>query len=141
MISCSRRLQFCAGHRVWKHESKCSYLHGHNYVAVIHATASTLDNLGRVIDFSVLKESIGRWLEDNWDHGFLLFREDKEASTVLSLIPGQKIFYLDSNPTAENMANYLLREVAPQLLQGTGVIVHRVDLWETENCCAVASLS
>jgi hypothetical protein len=51
-----RRIPFAAGHRVFQHESKCRNLHGHNYVAVLHARADAgLDALGRVIDFSVLK--------------------------------------------------------------------------------------
>ena len=44
------------------------------------------------------------------------------------------IFILDNNPTAENMANYLLHEVSPKVLQGTGVEVHKIVFWETENC-------
>jgi hypothetical protein len=33
-----------------------------------------------------------------------------------------------------------LHEVAPRLLDGTGVTVRRVVLWETENCYTEASL-
>ena len=37
------------GHRVYRHESKCAHLHGHNYR--IHFTVTgRLDSLGRVID-------------------------------------------------------------------------------------------
>lgn len=56
------------------------------------------------------------------------------------MVKGQKVFWLDGNPTAENMAFYLLRTVGPQQLAGTGVRLVRVVLWETENCCAEAVL-
>lgn len=28
MITCTRRIQFAAGHRVMRHESKCRVIHG-----------------------------------------------------------------------------------------------------------------
>ncbi len=43
MITATRRVQFCAGHRVHRHESKCRNLHGHNYVAFFTAEAERLD--------------------------------------------------------------------------------------------------
>ena len=140
MTTAVRRLQFCAGHRVWKHEHKCANLHGHNYVAFVHAEADRLDALGRVIDFSVLKDRIGGWIESNWDHGFICHREDTEALAAMEAIPNQKTFTMDHNPTAENMADYLLRVVGPQQLAATGVRLVRVVLWETENCYAEVAL-
>lgn len=140
MTTAVRRIQFCAGHRVWKHEHRCANLHGHNYVAFVHAEAEQLDALGRVIDFSVLKEKIGGWIDANWDHGFICHREDSEALQAMKAIPNQKLFEMDANPTAENLADYLLRVVGPQQLNGSGVRLVRVVLWETENCYAEVSL-
>ena len=154
-ISCTRRIQFCAGHRVYGHESKCANMHGHNYVAFFEAEAwaeslddalRNLDHIGRVIDFSVLKEKIGGWIDENWDHGFLFFSEDTAMRDLFvvnhELIgPGaQKHFMMPVNPTAENMAWYLLRVQCPALLEGTGVRVRKVTIWETENCFAEATL-
>lgn len=133
-VTAVRRLQFCAGHRVHLHESKCRNLHGHNYVVFFHAEAEALDALGRVIDFGVLKAKLAPWIEENWDHGMILWKSDAEALAVVSQLQGQKVFELPTNPTAENMALYLLHEVAPRQLQGTGVTITRVVLWETENC-------
>lgn len=140
MITCTRRLQFCAGHRVLRHESKCANPHGHNYVALFEATAASLDDIGRVIDFSVLKEKIGGWIDKHWDHSFIVFKEDEKLKEVLSTVDRNKpIFISDFNPTAEEMASYLLRVVCPEVLKGTGVTVRKVTLWETENCKAEAS--
>ena len=139
-IICTRRIQFCAGHRLWRHEGKCAYLHGHNYVAYFHAFADGLDEIGRIIDFSELKSRLGEWIEANWDHGFLLNRADEETRAAVACIPGQKLFMLDGNPTAENLAASLLREVAPVVLAGTGVRIVKVVLWETENCMVEVSV-
>lgn len=133
-ITTTRRIQFSAGHRLWKHEGRCAHVHGHNYVVFFHATADQLDSLGRVIDFTVLKERLGGWIEEHWDHGFICHREDREIIDALSAVRGQKIFLLDANPTAENLADYLLRVVCPRQLTGTGVRIVRVALWETDNC-------
>lgn len=145
MISCVRRVQFCAGHRVVNHESKCRNLHGHNYVALFHARAPELDGVGRVIDFGVLKERLGGWVDTYWDHGLVLWEDDLAVARLIRIDapeapPLGKWFFLPTNPTAENMAVYLLREVAPEVLEGTGVEVFKVTLWETENCYAEATL-
>jgi len=148
--SCTRRLQFCAGHRVMKHESKCANLHGHNYVALITAHGPGLDDVGRVIDFGVLKERVGGWIDDHWDHGLVLNQEDKELIEMVgdfkvrksagAGVGYQKLYLMLNNPTAENMAAHLLWHVCPDVLHGTGVKVKRVRLWETENCYADATL-
>jgi len=140
MITASRRIQFAYGHRVWKHESKCKHFHGHNGVVWLHARAPELDSLGRVIDFGVLKERIGAWIEQNWDHGFIYNIEDEETEKVLLSLSEQKVFRLDNNPTAEVMASFLLHVVCPHLLEGTGVEVFKVTFYETENCFAEATL-
>jgi len=136
MMTVSRRIVFCAGHRIWGHEGRCAHLHGHNYTAIFHAAAEELDPLGRVIDFSILKDRLGGWIDKHWDHGFICHRGDEQTIAVLRSIPGQKMFLLDDNPTAENLAQYLLRVVGPEQLAGTGVRLVKVELWETENCRA-----
>lgn len=142
MQSCVRKLHFCYGHRVMNHESKCRNLHGHNGVLWIHATVvNNLDDLGRVIDFGVLKQKIGSWVDENWDHTMIINKDDLKTIDLLNEVDRNKeIFILPYNPTAENMANYLLHEVCPEQLFKMGVIVHQVDLHETENCVAKASL-
>jgi 6-pyruvoyltetrahydropterin/6-carboxytetrahydropterin synthase len=143
MITCSRRLHFCAGHRVLGHENKCANPHGHNYVVWIHAQAPSLDAIGRVIDFSVLKAKVGGWLDRWWDHTFLVSEQDEAMVDVLiRSLPGQNKapFICTFNPTAEEMARFLLKTVCPEVLEGTGVQVVRVEIYETENCMAEASL-
>ena len=142
--TCVRRIQFCAGHRVMDHESKCQNMHGHNYVVFFHARALWLDSIGRVIDFSVLKEKMGGWIDTYWDHGFIYYLEDDEMATMFGFEEGghqkYKNFGLPYNPTAENMAKYLLEVTASLQMEGTGVEVFKVVLWETENCYAEAEL-
>lgn len=123
------------------HESKCATLHGHRYVVEITATAPALDGIGRVIDFSVLKQKIGTWLDEAWDHTTLLCHEDLQTIEALDKAPGfKKPWIAPFNPTAENMASFLLKEICPKLLEGTDVTVTKVTVWETPNCWAEAFL-
>jgi len=108
-------------------------------------TETDTDGIGRVVDFSVLKERVGGWVEDKWDHGFILHEDDDAgwaAMAVFSQESGvqQKVATIGVNPTAENMANHLLRAVGPLVLEDTGVELVAVRLWETENCYADATL-
>jgi len=132
-----RILEIDAGHRVVGHEGKCASLHGHRYKFEIYATADDLDNIGRVIDFSILKEVIGNWLEHNWDHAMILWEEDPVAYLWQSdALSDQKFFALPYNPTAENLASYLFEE-AEKLLKPYGVRVIKIVCWETPNCFAI----
>jgi 6-pyruvoyltetrahydropterin/6-carboxytetrahydropterin synthase len=140
-ITCTRKLSFSAGHRVLGHEGVCAYPHGHNYHVWITAEAEKLDEIGRVIDFFVLKEKVGGWLDSHWDHTFLLFEEDQEMISALKIITGpRKPFLCPFNPTAENMAYYLLKVVCPEVLAATGITVVRVVVEETSNCSAEATM-
>jgi 6-pyruvoyltetrahydropterin/6-carboxytetrahydropterin synthase len=140
-LTATRRIQFCAGHRVLGHEGKCRHMHGHNYVVLFTAKGrhGGLDDVGRVIDFSVLKERLGGWIDDHWDHSFIYGRQDTEVFNALAEVDGQHSYELPYNPTAENMAYYLLTVIGPMVLEGTGVALTSVRVWETENCYAEAS--
>jgi 6-pyruvoyltetrahydropterin/6-carboxytetrahydropterin synthase len=109
-------------------------------VVFFEAEADQLDDIGRVIDFSVLKQKLGGWIDEHWDHGFILGEADSRARAVIGGMAGQKQYVMPLNPTAENMAGYLLHHVGPEALTGTGVRLVKVILWETENCYAVAEL-
>lgn len=139
-VSCTRRIEFDAAHRVAGHEGKCRNLHGHRYAIEATFTANELDTLGRVVDFGVIKERLGTWIDSNWDHTTILYDQDAPLGAAIEQHTGQKIFYLPANPTAENMAEYLLLTVCPSLFSGLPITCQRLRLYETPNCYAEASL-
>jgi len=138
MITATRYHDFSAGHRVVGHESKCKHLHGHNY-RVTFTCAGELDDVGRVIDFGVIKSTLSQWLEDKWDHKMILWNQDKKAN-VIATLDGGGIVTVPFNPTAENMAIHLIEHIGPQLLKGTGVRLIRVQVQETRKCAASAEI-
>ncbi len=134
MITCTRRIEFDAAHRILNHESKCKMLHGHRYVVEATFTTNKLDDLGRVIDFGVIREILRTWIDDNFDHNTILSKHDKKLGEKITEETGQKIFYLDCNPTAENIAEFLLKEICPKLFAQKQVKCIKIKLFETPNC-------
>ena len=130
--TCTRFLEFDAAHRLVNHESLCAHLHGHRYRAEIEC-ASPLDAIGRVVDFSVIKERVGGWIAERWDHAAIVNVDDAPLLALLDGIGERRVYRLDGNPTAENIAAELLRVAAPMLAP---IRVVRVRIWETPNCYA-----
>lgn len=158
-----RSHEICAGHRVVGHESKCRHLHGHNYkfhfkVAPKYECGKVvtrgklvedgLDSVGRVIDFSVVKTTLCQWLEDNWDHKFLHWSRDNliDALKIAASRPSCPLEHEDHehflgslvalpfNPTAENLAAYMVDVIGPQLLDQYGVELVECTIEETSKC-------
>lgn len=138
-IAIERRFEIDAGHRVLHHESVCAHPHGHRYAIVVRAEAPEgLDALGRVIDFGVIKELLGAWLDEHWDHAFLVAADDTVIKDFLSA-QGFRHYVLAENPTAENLARHLVAEVCPRLFAGTRVVITEVRIHETPNCTAIVA--
>jgi 6-pyruvoyltetrahydropterin/6-carboxytetrahydropterin synthase len=147
MITASRYHDISCGHRVVGHEGKCRFLHGHNYRVHFRCVAEELDDVGRVIDFGTIKSTLCQWLEENWDHRFLAWGHD---TLMLSLRAADlskdhedalhdSIVWVPFNPTAENMADHLLRVVGPSILP-VYVILVSVVIEETRKCSVEATL-
>ena len=140
MISISRYHDISAGHRVVGHENKCSHLHGHNFRVHFTVTAESLDDIGRVIDFSIIKAQLCDWLETHWDHRFLMYEAD-ELLIPLQKIASEDIVSCPFNPNAENMAQYLCEVIGPQQLKGTGCQLIKCTIEETRKCSATYEIS
>ena len=141
-ITVMRQVRFCAGHRLLNHEGKCANLHGHNYLVEFHVTGTDVDELGRVVDFAVINKLFKGWIDDNWDHGFILWDQDRNAIDALQQVTPSRIFEMPYNPTAENMARYLMQEIGPRLLrsiEGYDLTLSRVVVWETEKSSATVT--
>ncbi len=139
MPTCTRILEFDAGHRLMKHESKCFNIHGHRYKVEITARATELDRVGRVVDFGIIKAKVGTWIDQNIDHTIILNQDDIEAIKACSLINRKSVYIIPAEPTAENLALHFL-DVSNSMLRGHNPdlrVVH-VRVWETPNCYADA---
>lgn len=136
MIYAERHHDISCGHRVHGHESKCAHLHGHNYRFHFKVECECLDDVGRVMDFSVIKARLCMWLEDRWDHKFLVWEKDPSA-VALKQLDMIGVVLTSFNPTAENMAMYLVNVVGPSALADTGCRLTEVRVEETRKCSAI----
>ena len=91
-------------------------------------SSANLDQLGFVVDFVQLKDKVGRWIDENWDHAFLVNGQDQELLQALNSLTDKKIFIFEKgNPSAENMARYLYEQVNGWY----GNMAPRVRIWES----------
>lgn len=109
-----RVYEFSAAHRLPKLPAthKCHNLHGHNYVVEIEVRGDTMDSSGFCLglDFAVIDKMV-KPVIDRLDHSYL-------NDTI-------------ENPTAENIAQWLLTQFAD-------AYVYSVKVWETPRCWAMA---
>lgn len=130
---------FSYGHRVYGHENKCAHIHGHNGRVTFTVATDDLDDVGRVLDFGEIGRRLCNWIEETWDHKFLVWDQDP-ISVQLAKIDST-VVWVPFNPTAENLAEYLVTKVGPTQLQGTGAILIGVKFEETRKCLAGYSLN
>ncbi|MFH1874964.1 MAG: 6-carboxytetrahydropterin synthase [Pseudomonadota bacterium] len=130
MFTISKAFSFCYGHRLKGDKGKCKNLHGHTAKVVLYLEAAALDENGMVCHFDDLKNSLGKWINDNLDHALLLAQDDP---LVPILKPhNEKIYLLEGRPTAENIAK-LIHDQA----QDMGHTLSKVEVWESETSRAV----
>jgi 6-pyruvoyltetrahydropterin/6-carboxytetrahydropterin synthase len=121
MLTMTKRHEFDAAHRLLNHESKCANLHGHRYAVELELLLTgTLDKAGRIMDFGDVKRVFGGWLDSYLDHGTILneldqlVNKDTRDWTVRQL-SGNKLHVVDFEPSAENLAVYLLGKAGAML--------------------------
>lgn len=85
MYRVKKRIEIAGAHRLYlNYESKCSNIHGHNWIVEIYMQSKELDGNGMVMDFTNIKKEI----HDVLDHKYI--------NDVVQV-----------NPTAENIAKWI----------------------------------
>ncbi len=106
MYYVQKTLEISSAHQLYlDYESKCENLHGHNWQVTVYCRARELDSNGMVTDFTLIKQLV---------HGRLDHRNLNEA--------------LDINPTAENIARWIVDNVPN---------CYRADVRESQNNLAI----
>ncbi len=129
----------CIGHRIPGHKGKCKNLHGHNYKFTFEIEGPEVDENGILVDFGDIKDTLCKWIDDNWDHKTILWKEDgllmllKQSESPLMY----GVVQVDFCPTAEKIAEYLIRTVAPTIFnEYKGRFLMKCTVQETEKCSA-----
>jgi len=105
---------FSSAHNLRGYKGRCEDLHGHNWKVEVVLSSSSLDKLGMVMDFRLVKQKLNAIL-DKMDHAYL-----------------NKISYFKKiNPTSENIAKYIFDNMKSKI-----PMVESVTVWESDNSCA-----
>ncbi|HEX8635502.1 MAG TPA: 6-carboxytetrahydropterin synthase QueD [Pyrinomonadaceae bacterium] len=110
---------FSSAHQLRGYKGKCENLHGHNYKIEIFARGRELDHIGLLVDFGELKTAADEIVQ-YLDH-----------RNINELPP----FDVELNPSAENLARYILERVAARV-GDERVQVYKVRCYETPTSVA-----
>jgi 6-pyruvoyltetrahydropterin/6-carboxytetrahydropterin synthase len=110
---------FSSAHQLRGYKGKCENLHGHNYKIEIYARGRELDNIGLLVDFGELKTAADEVVQ-YLDH-----------RNINELAP----FDEELNPSAENLARYILERVSARVGDDR-VQVYKVRCFETPTSVA-----
>lgn len=115
MYKITKKLEVAGAHKLeLPYESKCSNLHGHNWIITVELQSDKLTEYGMVMDFTHIKK---------------LIHEPLDHSYINDVIPG-------INPTAENIAKWIADTLTGEF-DGIYVVCTRVEVEESPNNTAI----
>ena len=121
---------FDSGHRLLDYNGKCAYPHGHTYRTEVFIESQLLNDLGLVYDFTDLKDKIKTWVDENWDHAFLVNSQDSELIAGLGGASLVRLYeFQDENPSCEVMSRVLYEKT----VELCNLVPAKVRLWESVN--------
>jgi 6-pyruvoyltetrahydropterin/6-carboxytetrahydropterin synthase len=109
---------FSSAHSLRGYKGECEELHGHNWKVGVQIAAETLDNLGMVIDFKLVKQKLHPIIQ-RLDHKHL-----NDISPFDTL-----------NPSSENIAFYIFQELKKSLTDER-INIAKVKVWESDDSSA-----
>ena len=107
------KTHFSAAHALRGYPGDCARTHGHNWIIEVYVKCRELDDIGIGVDFRDIKKAVKDVLSglDHFD---------------LNELPAFK----EENPTSENIAKYLYREIG-KVLNTAALQVSKVKVCET----------
>jgi len=110
---------FSSAHQLRGYKGKCENLHGHNYKIEIYARGKELNKIGLLVDFVELKEAAD---------DLVTYLDHKNLNEL-------EPFVSEQNPSAENVARFILERLAKRL-DDERVQIYKVRCFETPTSVA-----
>lgn len=132
------------GHRQWRDEGHCKFIHGYGRHVEVTFACNELDSRGWVVDFGSLKD-FKKWLETQWDHRLLISDEDEQLKAIKAmdksgLVDLNILYSRDGHgPGIEQSCKFVYDYLDPLIRLRTDdrCWVHSVRIWEHENNSAM----
>jgi 6-pyruvoyltetrahydropterin/6-carboxytetrahydropterin synthase len=110
---------FSSAHQLRGYRGKCENLHGHNYKIEIYARGQELNHIGLLVDFVELKQAAD---------DLVTYLDHKNLNEL-------EPFVVEQNPSAENVARFVLEKLAAKINDGR-VQIYKVRCFETPTSVA-----
>ncbi len=132
MLSVTKIFRFEAAHAISGYHGSCREIHGHSYEMHITVTGSCLNENDMLIDFKELKKAVESVVIKDLDHALILKHNQINVSATQNMV--SKICWLDGEPTAEFLLDFILRRLQTALPDS--IEIRRIRLYETNTCYA-----
>lgn len=107
MFHISKRIEVAGSHRLdLPYDSACTRMHGHNWIITVEVKGPCLNDQGILVDFQIIKQVVNQL-----DHQEL-----------------NKILPQDTNPTAENIAEWVYNMVNLKILDLYDPLTYGADI-------------
>lgn len=145
MFRICKSIELESGHLLSKHPGQCKFPHGHTRSVELVFAADSLDANDMVMDFKLIKEMLGSFLE-RFDHALCMNTDDANYEIFRRSYGERIIPFEHQDPTSEAMA-YTVFCYAQKALQRAVegafsfkardcVRLERVRVWETSSSWA-----
>jgi len=132
IVRITKEFKFEMAHALYGYDGVCANIHGHSYRLWVTVRGEVKNENGHtkdgmLMDFTDLKSIVKPAIVDKYDHSLVLNANSPHANLDLSAF--NKVYYLDYQPTSENLvldfANFIKNELP------NGVDLLKVVLSET----------
>jgi len=117
MFEVTVRDHIASAHQLHGYDGPCKDMHGHTWKVEITVCGNTLDEVGLLADFKILKAKLKAVIMP-LDH------------VVLNDLPAFK----DLNPSTENLARYIYRTFKPNCAP---LSLKQVQVWESDTASVI----
>ena len=137
VVRITKEFKFEMAHALYGYDGVCANIHGHSYRLWVTVKGEVKNKNGHtkdgmLMDFTDLKSIVKPEIVDKYDHSLVLNANSPHADLDLSAF--NKVYYLDYQPTSENLVLDFANFIKEQLPDGVDLL--KVVLSETASSFA-----
>lgn len=137
VVRITKEFKFEMAHALYGYDGLCANIHGHSYKLWVTVKGEVKNENGHtkdgmLMDFTDLKSIVKPEIVDKYDHSLVLNANSPHADLDLSAF--NKVYYLDYQPTSENLVLDFANFIKEQLPDGVDLL--KVVLSETASSFA-----
>ena len=137
VVRITKEFKFEMAHALYGYDGVCANIHGHSYRLWVTVKGEVKNKNGHkkdgmLMDFTDLKSIVKPEIVDKYDHSLVLNANSPHADLDLSAF--NKVYYLNYQPTSENLVLDFANFIKEQLPDGVDLL--KVVLSETASSFA-----